>query len=159
MGARKVTSKQLGDAIEMLVAAELTLAGCPAYLAGGGWPGHDVMARLQDGKPQRISVKARTYKSSGQFVAFTADDEFDWLAIVVLPAPGLANRRIFIVPRRVAITRSYDRGESGKGRGFFVHKVIERPPSRVLRGDVPPGGWGLGDFENNFSLSKRPLPH
>jgi len=36
--ARKFTSKQMGDACEMLVAAELTLAGIPALKVPDNWP-------------------------------------------------------------------------------------------------------------------------
>ena len=39
------TSKQMGDACEMLIAAELTLAGVPALKAPDYWPGYDVIAQ------------------------------------------------------------------------------------------------------------------
>ncbi len=38
------TKKQMGDACEMLVAAELTLAGIPALKVPDNWPGYDVIA-------------------------------------------------------------------------------------------------------------------
>jgi hypothetical protein len=44
--ARPYTSKQMGDACEMLVAAELTLAGIPALTVPDNWPGYDVIAQL-----------------------------------------------------------------------------------------------------------------
>jgi hypothetical protein len=37
--AKLYTSKQMGDACEMLVAAELTLAGIPALKVPDNWPG------------------------------------------------------------------------------------------------------------------------
>jgi hypothetical protein len=98
----KYTTKQMGDACEMLVAAELTLAGMPAMKAPEYWPGYDVVVQPLDTKPQRISVKSRTFKRGAAFVRYSDSDVFDWLAIVILPADGCARRRIFVVPRRVA---------------------------------------------------------
>lgn len=40
---------------EMIVAAELTLAGVPALKVPDNWPGYDVIAQPLDGEPQRIS--------------------------------------------------------------------------------------------------------
>ena len=39
------TTKQMGDACEMLVAAELTLAGIPALKVPDNWPGYDVIGQ------------------------------------------------------------------------------------------------------------------
>src|SRR5438270_13747134 len=85
---RKYTSKQMGDACEMLVAAELTLAGVPALRVPDFWPGYDVIAQPKDPivqsakrNPLRISVKSRTFKSGGgTFVTYLETDDFDWLA-------------------------------------------------------------------------------
>ena len=53
---RQYTRKQLGDAGEMLVAAELTLHGIPTFIVPSNWPGYDVVAQPK-GKPlQRIPV-------------------------------------------------------------------------------------------------------
>jgi hypothetical protein len=46
---RLYTTKQMGDACEMLVAAELTLAGVPAMTVPGNWPGYDIIA-IQRGR-------------------------------------------------------------------------------------------------------------
>jgi hypothetical protein len=59
---RKYTGKQIGDACEMLVAAELTLAGIPALKVPDNWPGYDVVAQPAGDKPQRISVKSHTFR-------------------------------------------------------------------------------------------------
>jgi hypothetical protein len=87
MLTRPYTSKQMGDSCEMLVAAELTLAGVPAMKMPDNWPCYDVIAQPRDGGPaQRISVKSRTFKRGGDtFVVYDARDQFDWLAIVLLP--------------------------------------------------------------------------
>lgn len=62
----KYTSKQMGDACEMLVAAELTLAGVPALNVPDNRPGYDVIAQpIGGGMPQKISVKSRTYRRRG----------------------------------------------------------------------------------------------
>ena len=161
------TSKQLGDAGEMLVAAELTLHGVPALTVPANWPGYDIVAQPRRGWPdfngsaalspaQRISVKTRTFAQSGHFVGFDNEDDFDWLAIVLLPGADLTSRRIFLVPREVAMLRSYEakRGDT-IGRGFFVHKLV-LPPPKQLQGAPPPGGWGLADYEDNFELLLPP---
>src|SRR5215472_7938628 len=92
--SRSYTSKQMGDACEMLVAAELTLAGVPALKASDYWPGYDVIAQPRDRKPQRISVESRTLKQGAAFVSYLAENVFDWLAIVILPGEASSSRRI-----------------------------------------------------------------
>ena len=42
---KKYTSRHTGDACELLVAAELTLAGVPALKVPDLWPGYDVIAQ------------------------------------------------------------------------------------------------------------------
>jgi hypothetical protein len=137
----RYTTKQMGDACEMLVAAELTLAGVPAFKLPDNWPGYDVIAQPFDRTPQRVSVKSRTFKR-GNFVGYDATDSFDWLAIVILPAPGCEQRRIFILPRKAADTMGYftTNRKSGRGYGFFVVKLVN----------------DLTKYENNFRLAHAP---
>ena len=140
--ARNYTSKQMGDACEMIVAAELTLAGIPAIKMPDNWPHYDVIAQPRDGnQPQTISVKSRTYKTGGDtFVYYDVNDQFDWLAIVLLHGPGQETRRVFIVPKAVADARaSHDRPTS------------KDADSRYWRQDKV--GTSLAEFENNFGLS------
>lgn len=145
---KRYTTKQMGDAGEMLVAAELTLAGVPALRTPNFWPDYDVTAQQPEASTlQRISVKTRTFAKSGNFVGYGNEDVFDWLAIVILPGPGCEQRRIFIVPREIANKRSY-RADPRDGRGFFVHKLIKRPEQE---------DEGLADFENNFSLAYQQI--
>jgi len=99
---RLYTTKQMGDACEMLVAAEMTLAGVPALKVPDNWPGYDVIAQPVGVNPQRISVKSRTFKKGAAYVGYYAYDVFDWLAIVILPSVLLSERTIYIVPRDVA---------------------------------------------------------
>lgn len=106
----------MGDACEMLVAAELTLAGVPALKVSDNWPGYDVVAQPADNwpgygahpaeshPPQRISVKSRTAKSEGISVRFNPTTS-DWLAIVMLL--GKRRRQIFIVPQDQARAHSF----------------------------------------------------
>lgn len=101
-GGRRFTSKQMGDACEMLVAAELTLAGIPALKVPDNWPHYDVIAQPVGMAAQRISVKSRTYKRGAAFVDFKAEDIFDWLAIVILSGDAAAERLIYLVPKAVA---------------------------------------------------------
>ena len=91
----RFTKKQMGDAGEMLVAAELTLHGIPAFIV-------PMVGQCPERGLQRISVKTRNFSNSRNFVSYNDEDEFDWLAIVVLPATTRYKRRIFIVPRDVA---------------------------------------------------------
>ena len=78
------TRKQMSDACEMLVAAELTLAGMPALKMPDNWPGYDVIAQpVGTAMPQRISVKSRTFKPGPAYVDYKEGDSFDWLAIVI----------------------------------------------------------------------------
>jgi hypothetical protein len=139
---RLYTAKQMGDACEMLVAAELTLAGIPAMKVPDNWPCYDVIAQPADGgTPQRVSVKSRTFKrGSDTFVYYDVKDEFDWLAIVLLPGADLTRRRIFVVPRHIADARARKDKPTSKdadSRYWPQEKIAEV----------------LGDFEGNFSLS------
>lgn len=104
--ARSFTAKQMGDACEMLVAAELTLAGIPALKVPDNWPHYDVIAQPASGPAQRISVKARTWKRGAAYVTYNDHDQFDWLAIVLLPAEGSPQRLIYLIPRAEADSRA-----------------------------------------------------
>lgn len=136
------TSKQMGDACEMLVAAEMTLAGLPALKVPDNWPGYDVIAQPPNGGPaQRVSVKSRTFKQGGgNFVSYHFSEAFDWLAIVLLPGDGQAQRRFFILPKAIADARARKYSPESKVadlREFRHDEVADR----------------LGEFENNFCLS------
>jgi hypothetical protein len=150
----RFTKKQMGDAGEMLVAAELTLNGIPAFILPSHWRGYDVVAQCPKRGLQRISVKTRNAARSGNYVAYSDADEFDWLAIVILAARAGETRRIFIVPRDVANSRSYE-GFRTNERCFHVHKLVRWPtfPLAEPRSRVD---CGLADYEANFSLKATP---
>ena len=99
---RRFTSKQMGDACEMLVAAELTLAGIPALKVPDNWPHYDVIAQPLGAPAQRISVKSRTFKRGAAYVDYKAGDMFDWLAIVIISGEGGALRQVYMVPKATA---------------------------------------------------------
>ena len=90
----------MGDACEMLIAAELTLAGVPAMKAPDYWPGYDVVAQPPGAGVQRVSVKSRTFKKGPAFVRYSDHDQFDWLAIVILPTEAAERRSHYVAPRR-----------------------------------------------------------
>jgi hypothetical protein len=71
---KNYTKKQMGDACELLVAVEMTLAGVPALKVPDLWPGYDVIAQPVGKDPQRISVKSRTFKTGAAFVEYKVQD-------------------------------------------------------------------------------------
>lgn len=111
---RQYSSKQMGDACEMLVAAELTLAGIPALKVPDNWPGYDVIAQPKNKSPLKISVKSRTFKQGPAFISYNNNDDFDWLAVVILPAGTQKERKIYLVPRN--ITDKHTRKDSAKAK-------------------------------------------
>lgn len=137
---KKYTSKQMGDSCEMLVAAEMTLAGIPTLKVPDNWPGYDLIAQRPDGSPPlRISVKSRTFKRRGAGVEYWITDSFDWLAIVLLPGGTEESRRFFIIPRDVAdreARRNSPTSKMADMRYWFHAEVLEK----------------FAAFENNFSL-------
>lgn len=141
VAVRPYTSKQMGDACEMLIAAELTLAGIPALKVPDNWPGYDVVAQPRDGStPLRISVKSRTFKKGGAFVSFDVNGVFDWLAIIILPnGHDQLTRRIFIVPASVARELAYKNKETSIN-----------PNDRYWRIDQIASKFA--SFEDNFRL-------
>lgn len=148
MPPRLCTPKQQGDACEMLIAGEMTLAGVPAMKMPDNWPCYDVIAQPRDGgAPQRISVKSRTFKRGGETaVWYEVTDQFDWFAIVQLPGDDQKERRVFIVPRAIADARA--RRDKPTSKTADARWWRQDEVARVL-----------GEFENNFCLSPtgRPL--
>ena len=141
---RRFTTKQMGDACEMLVAAEMTLAGVPAVKMPDNWPGYDVIAQPQGLPPQRISVKSRTFKRGGDtFVSYWVTDAFDWLAIVLLPGDGEERRRFFIVPRPSADAVARRNSPTAKNADERYWRQDEVP---IL----------FAPFEGNFALTAEP---
>ena len=147
MTDRLYTTKQMGDAGEMLVAAELTLAGIPALTVPDNWPHYDIIAQpppdwsgCSTPLPQRISVKTRTFSDDDRTISYNSTDEFDWLAIVILKQES-KSRSIFIVPSEIAEERCYKTSGSHRNRRFVIRKLSEL----------------LGSYEGNFSLNRRPV--
>jgi hypothetical protein len=139
--AKLYTPKQMGDACEMLVAAELTLAGVPALKVPDNWPGYDVIAQRQDAtEPLRISVKSRTYKEGAAFVSYRETDTFDWLAIVLLACPTERKRRLFVIPRTVANAEARKNDPATKSADARYWRIEE------IAGRFP-------QFEDNFCLN------
>lgn len=103
---RKFTSKQMGDACEMLVAAELTLAGIPALKVPDNWPHYDVIAQPLGRPAQRISVKSRTFKTGSAYVEYKDFDQFDWLAVVIVNGLECSERAIYLIPRTECDSRA-----------------------------------------------------
>lgn len=137
----KVTTKQMGDACEMLVAAELTLLGrVPAIKMPDGWPGYDLVAQTES--LQRISVKSGTYKpGGGAYIQYDSRYDFDWLALVLLPGIGELRRRIFIIPRQVAETSDWTRRDESPNTAHL----------RYWRFDEVAAAFGK--YENNWQLN------
>jgi hypothetical protein len=132
-----------GDSCEMLVAAELTLAGVPALKASDYWPDYDV-AQPRDRKPQRISVKSRTFKQGAAFVSYSPEDVFDWLAIVILPGEDSSSRRIYVILRSFA---------DKNARTYASEKTVNLREYRI--DEVARKFWA---YENNFTLADQSEP-
>jgi hypothetical protein len=130
----------MGDACEMLVAAELTLAGIPALKVPDNWPGYDVIAqRKGNSPPLRISVKSRTYKKGAAFVSFLVHDPFDWLAIILLDCDSERTRRLYLLPADIAqreARKNKATTKSADGRYWRIDEIANR----------------YSRFENNFKL-------
>ncbi|WP_333611677.1 hypothetical protein [Brevundimonas bullata] len=142
-GGRRFTSKQMGDACEMLVAAELTLAGIPALKVPDNWPHYDVIAQPVGAAAQRISVKSRTFKRGAAFVDYKAEDLFDWLAIVILSGDAAAEREVYMVPKAVAdhhARRDKPTSKTASQRYYRIDEV-----ERLF-----------GAFRGNFALDAEP---
>ena len=134
----------MGDACEMLVVAELTLAGVPAVKMPDNWPDYDVIALPKSGAaPLKISVKSRTFKRGADaYVEYHINDKFDWLAIVLLPDKGkvLLKRQVFIFPKTISNDRFHQSRPGAKYHDFMslqVDKIAKELP----------------EFEDNFCLS------
>ncbi len=98
MDAKGYKSHQMGDAAEMLVAANLTLHGIPSFTVPRYSPGYDVVAQLPDKPLQKISVKCR-----GKSAISVASEEFDWIAIVLIKeGPCPRPYEFFIIPKDIA---------------------------------------------------------
>lgn len=137
-----LTSKHKGDACEMLVAAELTLAGIPAMKMPDNWPHYDVIAQPQQGIPQRISVKARAWKVGGShFVDYRHGGDFDWLAAVILMPSDEKEyqREFYLIPRDVFEDRAKRAGAGAKNDDWYCQ--IDR--IHVL----------FPEYQDNFGLS------
>jgi len=98
------TSKQMGDAAEMLVAANLTLNGIPSFISPVNWPGYDVVAEPSPKRLIKISVKCRRISK----IDFRPE-KFDWLAIVLIDQKQY---QCFIVPSKIA-TKNAKKKENG----------------------------------------------
>lgn len=135
---KQITTKQRGDAGEMLVAAELSLAGVPAMKAPDNWPGADVIAKIRKGYAS-VQGKTLTWSDRGDyFVEYQNYNEFEWLAVVLLKCPG-GGRRLFVIPRDVAdskATRNAPETKTASARYW----VLKRTPEL------------FGEYENNFTL-------
>lgn len=138
-----ITAKQKGDACEMLVAAELTLAGIPAIKAPDNWPNYDVIAQPCDrAEPLRISVKSRTFKKGAAYVTYLQTDKFDWLAVVILPNDVEKMRRIYLIPRNVADANARRDSANAKTANERYWRIDEMAK-------------GFAKFESNFVLNPR----
>jgi len=135
----------MGDACEMLIAAELTLAGIPASKAPDLWPDYDIFAQPFEGAPLKISVKSRTL-GKAHYVAFDPD-RCDWLAVVLLEtaARGKECRHIYLIPSNIALEESHEL-KKPKRKSARCRLTI----SRVRK--------ILAKYKDNFVLDPNPSP-
>jgi hypothetical protein len=140
---KNYTTKQMADAGEMLVAAELTLAGVPSLRVPDLWPSYYVIAQPLGREPQRISVKSRTFKPGPAYVSYNETDIFDWLAIVLLPGNTETRRRLFLIPRTLADAKARRDKPTSKTANERYWRIDE--VSKIF-----------AEFENNFTLQEIP---
>ncbi|MCL4712866.1 MAG: hypothetical protein KJZ73_16610 [Pseudorhodoplanes sp.] len=143
MNDRTYTSKQMGDACEMLVAAELTLAGIPAIKAPESWPDYDVVAQPTGGQPLRISVKSRTFKRGPAYLSYSVHQDFDWVAIVLLNCDPPIPCRFFLIPKAYAD----EHARRNKPSAMNAHECYWRVDEVEKK---------FSKFENNFLLDPNP---
>ena len=129
----------MGDACEMLIAAEMTFEGVPAQRVTENWPGYDVIAQPINGPPQRISVKSRTPGPRHSRLGFDPET-CDWLAIVLI----LQNRerRCFVLSSNVAKKHASKQARKGKPYALSFAKLQKQP--ELLR------------YKDNFKLDPDP---
>lgn len=95
--AEEPTKKQLGDAGEHLVLAELTFAGFPATLMPDNWPDYDLIFN-RNGKTYTVQVKTCgdfTGTRNSYVCNVELSTPFDYLAIV-----EASSRKIWLIPKR-----------------------------------------------------------
>ena len=141
---RQYTTKQMADACEMIVAAELTLAGVPALKVADNWPDYDVIAQPRGAAPQRVSVKSRTFTAGASFIEYDTRQQFEWLALVLLRCDGAKSRRFFLIPRDIAEQRARRNSPSTKSFHMRYWRVDEVAVKFL-------------EFEDNFALLRMPL--
>jgi hypothetical protein len=140
------TTKQMGDACEMLVVAELTLAGVPAVKMPDNWPDYDVIALPKsNGAQLKISVKSRTFKRGRDaYVEYDINDKsFDWIAVVILPNDKgePEKRRVFIFPKTISDARFRHNGRPATKYYDYMNVRVDEIANV------------LPEFEDNFCLS------
>jgi hypothetical protein len=138
---KNYTTEQMADAGEMLVAAELTLAGVPSLRVPDIWPAYYVIAQPLGREPQRISVKSRTFKPGPAYLSYNVTDIFDWLAIVILPGNTETRRRLFLIPRTLADAKARRDKPLSKTENERYWRIDE--VSKIF-----------AKFENNFTLQE-----
>jgi TetR/AcrR family transcriptional repressor of bet genes len=124
-------SRPASQAYEMLVAAELTLAGVPAVRAPDFAPGYQVLSQVPGAPLQRIAVMCCGPGDARVRVERHGDTAFDWLAVIVLPVSGQGRRRIFVIPHDVVVD--------------------------TLLSTTAPQLDRLSGYENNFGLQRMAL--
>jgi hypothetical protein len=137
------TAQKMADACEMLVAAELTLAGVPSLRVPDLWPSYYVIAQPSGREPQRISVKSRAFKPGPAYVSYDETDIFDWLAIVILPGNTETRRRLLLIPRTLAdakARRDKPMSKTANERYWRIDEVSKT----------------FAKFEDNFTLQEMP---
>jgi hypothetical protein len=137
------TAQEMADACEMLVAAEVTLAGVPSLRVPDIWPAYYVIAQPLGREPQRISVKSRTFKPGPAYLSYNVTDIFDWLAIVILPGNTATRRRLFFIPRPLADAKARRDKPLSKTENERYWRIDE--VSKIF-----------AKFENNFTLQEIP---
>lgn len=112
---KNLTSKQLGDAGEHMIAAELSFAGFPTVMMPDNWPDYDLIF-MKDNVNLTVQVKTcRTLPPGSWVCEFSEEMRFDYLSIV-----EASTRRNWLIPRS-ALVEHARRPETAKNPCWWVN--------------------------------------
>jgi AcrR family transcriptional regulator len=112
------------SASALLMAAELNMAGVPAFAMAHDWLGYHILARPVGGDVQRIVV-VNTAAATNAVIECPQAGSFDWLAIIAFGEDSPRARRCFIVPAEMLSDGTFVRMQERGTIAIAVSKLME----------------------------------